>query len=154
MSGMQLEHADAASGREMILAPRMIQSMEILQLPIMALEERISQELDENPVLELREAHRRGIWPTRPGPPTSSTKKCRSRRRAGHQRRRNGRFQPPRALERDLRRPFNEDHRPSAQHPTKSDRKHDAMSNMPSRPQSLQDYLDDSSRSSNRPRRT
>src|ERR1043166_9615737 len=40
----------------MILAPRMIQSMEILQLPIMALQERIQQGLQENPVLELKEA--------------------------------------------------------------------------------------------------
>src|ERR1700722_15802385 len=39
----------------MILAPRMIQSMEILQLPIMALQERIEHELGENPVLELKE---------------------------------------------------------------------------------------------------
>ena len=39
----------------MILAPRMIQSMEILQLPIMALEKRIQQELEENPFLELKE---------------------------------------------------------------------------------------------------
>src|SRR5215510_8752898 len=38
------------------MAPRMIQSMEILQLPIMALQERIEQELSENPVLELRES--------------------------------------------------------------------------------------------------
>src|SRR6516225_9665973 len=41
--------------QKMILAPRMIQSMEILQLPIMALQERIEQELQENPVLELRD---------------------------------------------------------------------------------------------------
>src|SRR5947209_4350974 len=41
--------------QRMILAPRMIQSMEILQLPIMALQERIQQELQENPVLELQE---------------------------------------------------------------------------------------------------
>jgi RNA polymerase sigma-54 factor len=34
------------------MAPRMIQSMEILQLPIMALQERIEQELGENVVLE------------------------------------------------------------------------------------------------------
>ena len=34
----------------------MIQSMEILQLPIMALQERILQELQENPVLELRDS--------------------------------------------------------------------------------------------------
>src|SRR5437870_12128401 len=39
------------------MAPRMIQSMEILQLPLMALQERIDQELSENPVLvDLREA--------------------------------------------------------------------------------------------------
>ena len=34
------------------IAPKMIQSMEILQLPVMALQEKIQQELDENPVLE------------------------------------------------------------------------------------------------------
>src|SRR5580698_1312538 len=38
-----------------LLTPRMIQSMEILQLPLMALEERIDQELENNPVLEVRE---------------------------------------------------------------------------------------------------
>src|SRR5438477_2982329 len=37
---------------QLVLAPRMIQSMEILQLPIMALQERIAQELEENPMLE------------------------------------------------------------------------------------------------------
>jgi RNA polymerase sigma-54 factor len=34
------------------LAPRMIQSMEILQLPIIALQERIEQEMEDNPVLD------------------------------------------------------------------------------------------------------
>jgi RNA polymerase sigma-54 factor len=38
-----------------LLTPRMIQSMEILQLPLMALEERIEQELQNNPVLEFKE---------------------------------------------------------------------------------------------------
>ena len=38
--------------QQMKLAPRMIQSMEILQLPIMALKERIDQEMSENPLLE------------------------------------------------------------------------------------------------------
>lgn len=37
-----------------VLTPRMIQSMEILQLPLTALEERIDQELQQNPVLEVR----------------------------------------------------------------------------------------------------
>jgi RNA polymerase sigma-54 factor len=38
-----------------LLTPRMIQSMEILQMPLAALEERIEQELASNPVLELKE---------------------------------------------------------------------------------------------------
>jgi RNA polymerase sigma-54 factor len=41
--------------QRMKLAPRMIQSMEILQLPILALQERIEQELNSNPVLEVAE---------------------------------------------------------------------------------------------------
>jgi len=42
--------------QRMKLAPRMIQSMEILQLPLMALEERIEQELAGNPVLERKDS--------------------------------------------------------------------------------------------------
>ncbi len=41
--------------QKQVLAPRMIQSMEILQLPVMALQERIEQELIENPILEAQE---------------------------------------------------------------------------------------------------
>jgi len=41
--------------QQMKLAPRMIQSMEILQLPMLALQERIEQELNTNPVLEMQE---------------------------------------------------------------------------------------------------
>lgn len=41
--------------QKMKLAPHMIQSMEILQLPILALQERIEQELNNNPVLEIDE---------------------------------------------------------------------------------------------------
>lgn len=43
-----------------LLTPRMIQSMEILQLPLMALEERIEEELQNNPVLEIREPEGEG----------------------------------------------------------------------------------------------
>ncbi|TVQ32365.1 MAG: RNA polymerase sigma-54 factor [Phycisphaeraceae bacterium] len=39
-------------GQQMKLAPRMIQSMEILQLPMLALQERIEQELESNITLE------------------------------------------------------------------------------------------------------
>ena len=42
--------------QKQVLAPRMIQSMEILQLPILALQERIEQEMQDNPILELEEA--------------------------------------------------------------------------------------------------
>ncbi len=41
----------------MKLSPRMIQAMEILQLPMMALQERIETEMESNPVLELKENH-------------------------------------------------------------------------------------------------
>ncbi len=51
--------------QKMMLAPRMIQSMEILQLPILALQERIEQELNSNPVLEVDESSN----PEAAGPP-------------------------------------------------------------------------------------
>ena len=41
--------------QQMKLAPRIIQAMEILQLPMMALEERINAELESNPVLEVKD---------------------------------------------------------------------------------------------------
>lgn len=40
-------------GQQMKLAPRMIQSMEILQMPLAELEERIERELESNPTLEI-----------------------------------------------------------------------------------------------------
>ncbi len=46
-----------------LLTPRMIQSMEILQLPLLALEERIEQELQTNPVLEMKEGDPDSIEP-------------------------------------------------------------------------------------------
>lgn len=42
-------------GQHMKLAPRMIQSMEILQMPLAELAERIEQELESNPTIELSE---------------------------------------------------------------------------------------------------
>ena len=53
---MKLEmRGDMRLEQRMKLAPHMIQSMEILQLPILALQERIEQELNSNPVLEVAE---------------------------------------------------------------------------------------------------
>jgi RNA polymerase sigma-54 factor len=48
--------------QRMKLAPRMIQSMEVLQLPLLALQDKIETELNSNPVLELADE-----------PPTSPT---------------------------------------------------------------------------------
>jgi RNA polymerase sigma-54 factor len=42
--------------QEMKLAPRLIQAMEILQLPMMALQERIEAEMESNPVLDVAES--------------------------------------------------------------------------------------------------
>ena len=53
---MKLEmRGDMRLEQRMKLAPHLIQSMEILQLPILALQERIEQELNSNPVLEMVE---------------------------------------------------------------------------------------------------
>ncbi|MHC4743651.1 MAG: RNA polymerase factor sigma-54 [Planctomycetota bacterium] len=53
---MKMEmHGTMRMEQRLKLAPHMIQSMEILQLPILALQERIEQELNSNPVLELAE---------------------------------------------------------------------------------------------------
>ena len=53
---MRFEHSQQMKlGQQMKLAPRMIQSMEILQMPLAELRERIEQELESNPTLELAE---------------------------------------------------------------------------------------------------
>ncbi len=114
------------------MAPRMIQSMEILQLPLMALQERIDQELIENPILvDLRESATKPEseseseeTPAAPETPESTEPE----------------FDPGD----DWSDQYGEGHRPSrAALSEEADRKHDAMQNMASRPQSLHDYLSD-----------
>lgn len=56
-------------GQQMKLAPRMIQSMEILQMPLTELEERIERELESNPTLEVQEPQPEEETPDRPAPP-------------------------------------------------------------------------------------
>jgi RNA polymerase sigma-54 factor len=136
--------------QKMILAPRMIQSMEILQLPIMALQERIQQELQENPVLELKEAADE--------PPAEDAEGFDAPLEQAEADRDPGAaelviddsgtneldFDRLEALSKDWDDHFNEEHRPSRNSmDEEGDKKHDAMQNMASRPQSLQDYLSD-----------
>lgn len=133
----------------MILAPRMIQSMEILQLPIMALQERIQQELQENPVLELGEVPpEEAAAAAEEETPAAEVDPEENREReeelvideAGDELD----FNRLDAISKDWEDHFNEEHRPSAAGmDEEGDRKHDAMQNMPSRPQSLHDYLSD-----------
>jgi RNA polymerase sigma-54 factor len=135
--------------QRMILAPRMIQSMEILQLPIMALQERIQQELQENPVLELQESATDEAAPEAEGEVatavetedvTNPEKELVIEENSDNELD----FDRLDALSRDWEDHFNEEHRPSRSGmDEESDKKHDAMQNMPSRPQSLQDYLND-----------
>ncbi|MGF1577811.1 MAG: RNA polymerase factor sigma-54 [Gemmataceae bacterium] len=56
MAGMSFQMGMTTKmSQSMVLAPRMIHSMEILQLPIMDLQQKISDELLENPFLEVQE---------------------------------------------------------------------------------------------------
>jgi RNA polymerase sigma-54 factor len=110
------------------MAPRMIQSMEILQLPLMALQERIDQELSENPVLvDLRESVPTPTVDAEEETPPAPVQ------------------EPEETEQFDDWNDFHaEIHRPSrAALSEEADRKHDAMQNMASRPPSLNDYLSD-----------
>lgn len=130
--------------QKQILAPRMIQSMEILQLPIMALQERIDQELQENPILDLQEED-----PDLPSeeaerePPDAPTDE---ERELVIDEAKDNEADFERLINMDEAWPdhFEEHSRPSrARIEDEGDRKHDAMANMTARPQSLQDYLHD-----------
>jgi RNA polymerase sigma-54 factor len=141
-------HMSQRMDQKMILAPRMIQSMEILQLPIMALQERIQQELQENPVLELREE-------SGEGPATAEDEGSRDDEGSDATNPESELvidesgdneidFERWEALSKDWEEHFTETHRPSRNGiDEEGDKKHDAMQNMPSRPQSLHDYLND-----------
>src|SRR5438046_82266 len=135
--------------QRMILAPRMIQSMEILQLPIMALQERIQQELQENPVLELKEASGEEPAEGSEGEPadTANAEDSTNPERElviDENSDNEEDFTRLEALSRDWEDHFNEEHRFSRNgQDDEGDKKHDAMQNMPSRPQSLQDYLEE-----------
>ena len=131
--------------QKLILAPRMIQSMEILQLPVMELKERIDQELQENPVLEQREdSPDDELAPVadedrvNPDAPSDLERELIVNDDNSNQLD----FDRLDALTTDWADHFNEDYRPSRNGiDEESDRKHDAMQNMPSRPQSLDEYL-------------
>src|SRR5438309_9920939 len=133
--------------QRMILAPRMIQSMEILQLPIMALQERIQQELQENPVLELKESNKDDTQSEENFNDFSEDGRDANDPRTELVIDANGNgeedFDRLEKINQDWADHFNEEHArvSSNRVDEEGDRRHDFEQNMPSRPQSLQDYL-------------
>jgi RNA polymerase sigma-54 factor len=133
--------------QKQVLAPRMIQSMEILQLPILALEERIEQEIEENPVLDLREddpdlPSETDETPTEEPPDAPSEEE---RELVINETVRNEEdFERLMKMDEEWPDHFEEHSRPSrAETEEAGERKLDAMANMIARPQTLQDYLRD-----------
>ena len=152
--GMQMR-PEQRLGQTMILAPRMIQSMEILQLPIMALQERIQQELLENPFLEQKEKTNEDEFngefddfsadatPPERKDVTDPRSELVIDERNGNQEDFD-RFDRFLENNRDWGDHLNEEHRPSSNRvDEEGDKKHDFEQNMASRPQSLHDYLSD-----------
>jgi RNA polymerase sigma-54 factor len=130
--GMQM-HLSPRMDQRQILAPRMIQSMEILQLPIADLQAKIEKELQENPFLEQKEKH----GETDEVPPDFNPDAPLKHDTTGDLE-----FSRLDELNRDWDNHFNEEHRVSrGAMDEEGDRKLDAMANMANRPQSLQDHL-------------
>ena len=133
--------------QKQILAPRMIQSMEILQLSILALEERIEQEMEENPVLEVLEeepeaAAEEAELEERQAPDAPSEEERELVIDEAHAN--EGDFE--RLMKMDEEWPDHFEDRPHGSRgeiEEAGQRKLDAMANMVARPQSLQDYLHD-----------
>ncbi len=124
------------------LAPRMIQSMEILQLPLMALQERIEQEMNENPVLELQEED--PALPEEPDERENPDAPEDTERELVVDETHDNVEDFERLFNMDRELPGHFDERPgrsSNRIEEESDRKHDAMANVVSRPESLNDYL-------------
>src|SRR5208283_3682251 len=133
--------------QKQVLAPRMIQSMEILQLPILALQERIEQEIEENPVLDLREddPDLPSETPEVDGQDSPDAPSEEERELVINETTRNeDDFERLMKMDEEWPEHFEEHSRPSRGEVEEAgERKLDAMANMIARPQSLQDYLRD-----------
>lgn len=131
----------------MKLAPRMIQSMEILQLPVMALQERIDQELSENPCLEtaLVDPEAPGLQEEIEHAREEATEKPTEQKELLVDTDHNNEADFERLLEISADWPednFSAGSKPSSNRIDEdSDRQHDAVANMAERPQSLHEYL-------------
>lgn len=127
--------------QKQVLAPRMIQSMEILQLPIAALQERIERETEENVTLEVSEPESDDASDSSdadtPEAPNSEQELVVDESS-------NNEDDFERLLEMDREFPDYFDERPrvsSNQMDEDSDRRHDTMANMEARPPTLHEHL-------------
>lgn len=124
------------------LAPRMIQSMEILQLPIMELQERIEQELAENPMLEAYDRDpelpdEETDWKAELGPDVDHKELV-----VDNDHNNKDDFERLINLDAEVPETFEEHSRPSSNRIEEfSDRQHDTMANILDRPESLHEHL-------------
>ena len=133
--------------QKQVLAPRMIQSMEILQLPIMELQARIDQEILENPILEqqeddleLPEERLGGEEEENPNAPTAEERELVVDETKNNE----DDFERLVNMDEEFPDTFEERSRPSSGRMEEDGaRQHDTMANMVSRPQTLHDYLHD-----------
>ena len=124
------------------LAPKMIQSMEILQLPILALQERVEQELSENPMLEVQD-----VDPNLPDEPeeeevdpnrqTEDEKELVVKDNQTNE----DDFERLANMDNDMPESFDDFRTSSNRMQEAQDRQHDLMANALERPESLNDYL-------------
>lgn len=131
--------------QKQILAPRMIQSMEILQLPLLALQERIEQEIQENEALEIVEERDESGELINPDVEVPEKRTIEERELVVDESRDNADdFERLVNLNDEWPDTYEERAQPSsARIEQESDRQHDTMANMISRPETLQDHLHD-----------
>lgn len=123
------------------LAPKMIQSMEILQLPVLALQEKVEQEINENPMLEVEDDEIQDSNAKEekedPNRPTEDEKELVVQDNQSN----TEDFERLDNMDSEMPQNF-DDFRTSANRTQEAqDRQHDLMANAMERPESLNDYL-------------
>ncbi|QEG41149.1 RNA polymerase factor sigma-54 [Roseimaritima ulvae] len=126
------------------IAPRMIQSMEILQLPVQALQERIEREMNENPLLEQQDSD--PLAPDENDDVDGNSKDTRAETEKelvvdnDHDNKED--FERLLNMDSELPNTFDDSFRRSANRiQDDADRRHDLMANAEMRPESLNDFL-------------
>src|SRR3954465_367224 len=129
--------------QKQVLAPRMIQSMEILQLPLMALQERIEQEMENNEMLEQVEVDENEPETAEENAePTSSVADTERELVVKDDRNNEDDFERLLNMAENLPDDYEERSRPSMNGSEAGGaRRRDAMANMLARPETLVDYI-------------